>query len=79
MYYNDNFVDVHSWSDYYLLTGLKANTLYNISVAAITGVNNDIIGDYVSITSTTSLGREYTITSIYSSPNLCILLYTIIL
>ena len=44
---------------YYILTGLKASSIYNISVAAITGVNNDIIGDYVSVISTTPVGGEY--------------------
>ena len=42
-----------------MLTGLTANTVYNISVAAITGENSDIIGDYISIITMTSLGGEY--------------------
>ena len=45
--------------DHYILSGLTANTVYNISVAAITGDNNDIIGDYISVTTMTSLGGEY--------------------
>lgn len=45
--------------DYYILTGLKANSVYNISVAAITGEDNDIIGDYASVISMTPVGRKY--------------------
>ena len=45
--------------DYYILTGLRADSIYNISVAAITGVNNDTIGDYISVITMTSVGGEY--------------------
>ena len=45
--------------DYYVLTGLNANTVYNISVAAITGENNNIIGDRISIITMTALGGVY--------------------
>lgn len=59
IFYNDSHKDVQSGMDYYILTGLKASSVYNISVAAITGVNNDIIGDYVSVILTTPVGGEY--------------------
>ena len=59
VYYNDSYKDVQYGMDYYILTGLRANSIYNISVAAITGVNNDIIGDSVSVISETPVGREY--------------------
>ena len=59
VYYNDSYKDVQYGMDYYILTGLRADSIYNISVAAITGVNNDIIGDSVSVISKTPVGREY--------------------
>ena len=61
-------MDVPSGLDHYVLTGLKPNSLYNISVAAITGgEDNEIIGDYVSITAMTSFGGDYD-----DSYNMCI-------
>ena len=60
VFYNDSFVDVSGGIlEHYILSGLTANTVYNISVAAITGDNNDIIGDYISVITITSLGGEY--------------------
>ena len=59
VYYNNSYKDVQYGMDYYILTGLRADNIYNISVAAITGVNNDIIGDSVSVISKTPVGREY--------------------
>ena len=59
VYYNDSYKDVQYGMDYYILTGLRANSIYNISVAVITGVNSDIIGDYISVITTTSVGGEY--------------------
>ena len=58
IYYNDSHKDVPSGNDYYVLTGLKANSIYNISVAAITGEDSEIIGDHISIIARTSLGGE---------------------
>ena len=60
VFYNDSFVDVSGGIlEHYILSGLTANTVYNISVAAITGDNNDIIGDYISVITMTSLGGKY--------------------
>ena len=59
VYYNDSYKDVQYGMDYYILTGVRADSIYNISVAAITGVNNDIIGDSVSVITMTSFGGEY--------------------